>query len=106
MTELYSDTLDAGEDMSHTIHPKQQDVALWRAVIIQAVKDALGKDRGGQKIIDAARSKKDAERWFYEAGRDFKQVCAYADLSPERVQFAVLNFLTSPTPDPDIFRAL
>lgn len=94
---FYSLALDDAEDMGYIIHPtKQEEISMWRAVIVRAIKDALAIDRDDPRPHRVKRNQTDAERWFYEAGQDFKRVCEYAELEPKHVQHAVLDFLTSP----------
>ena len=94
---FYSLALDDAEDMGYIIHPtKQEEISMWRAVIVRAIKDALAIDRDDPRLHRVKRNQTDAECWFYEAGDDFKRVCEYAELEPKHVQYAVLDFLTSP----------
>lgn len=68
------------------------EVALWRAVIQQALNDAMPGARvhGSQPVLSAERRRHmhDARRWFAEAGRDFRIVCESALLEPLAVRAA------------------
>ncbi|MEO5375104.1 MAG: hypothetical protein H7840_12610 [Alphaproteobacteria bacterium] len=70
----------------------QGEVALWRAVIQQALTDAMPRARvhGGRPVLSAQRriAMGDARRWFAEAGRDFWTVCESALLEAMAVQAA------------------
>ena len=56
------------------------DRALWRAVISQALSDAT------LRLATVSQAERDhAAAWLTSNGRDFRRVCALADLEPERV---------------------
>ncbi len=56
--------------------PASPEVALWRAVILQAMRDAVG----GKTHADAARA------WLEKDTRYFRFVCSNADLDPDWVR--------------------
>lgn len=59
-----------------------QEIKLWRAVINNAVQDAM------LQVSDRKSSllKCDAHYWIIENSQDFQNVCHYADLNPEDVR--------------------
>ena len=63
------------------------EVALWRAVIEQAMNDACTKPRVmpcGDRTFSSLESEK-ARDWFWRAGVDFGFVCDCADLNGSAV---------------------
>lgn len=68
--------------------------ALWRAVIEQAIRDAGTKTppgiglpgEPGVILSDTVLSKYRALDWLLKPNRDFNEVCALADLEPDRVR--------------------
>lgn len=56
--------------------------SLWRAVIAQALMDALSKSRK----MEARRSRMDALAWLLDNGSDFEAVCDHAGLDPSYVR--------------------
>lgn len=75
------------------------EVAMWRAVIQQALNDAMPGARvnGGQPVLSAERRRHmaDARRWFAEAGRDFRTVCESALLDPTAVTAAATKSIAA-----------
>jgi len=77
--------------------PVRGELALWRAVIAQALEDASGHPgalngwdvrRGTSgRVVEAAR------QWFREAGPAFATVCELAGLEPAAVRRAALAWL-------------
>ncbi|HAI17103.1 MAG TPA: hypothetical protein DCM10_03210, partial [Xanthomarina gelatinilytica] len=61
--------------------PKQSDVRLYQAIIIQAFEDCL-YTMGGK---NEAYNKKDAHEWFLNKSKDFEDICYYAGLDPDMV---------------------
>lgn len=57
------------------------DRALWRAVISQAISDAM---LGLATVTPAERTK--ALAWLTSNGSDFRRVCILADVEPDRVR--------------------
>ena len=55
---------------------------LWQQVVTLALRDALHSDPGS---LEDRRAKRDAIRWFEQAGRDFREVCTLAGLDPDAV---------------------
>ena len=70
------------------------EMALWRAVISQAILDLklpASLDDNGRDRNDTDRQQ--AINWFTRAGSDFRMVCSLADLEASRVQaYAIQNF--------------
>ncbi|GJD52997.1 hypothetical protein OPKNFCMD_5767 [Methylobacterium crusticola] len=58
---------------------------LWREVIHQALADAVSTNR------ELADERELARAWFRHATRDFREVCALADLEPDCVRIAALK---------------
>lgn len=65
-----------GED--DTPPPIRSEVALWRAVIVQALMDAASRSRKP----DAMYHKNEAAAWLTGGGRDFALVCEHAGFNP------------------------
>ncbi|MBF0093051.1 MAG: hypothetical protein HQL34_00745 [Alphaproteobacteria bacterium] len=65
------------------------EIALWRAVIQQAMNDAMPRARmqDGRPVLSLERRREmnNARRWFADAGKDFRMVCDHALLEPEAV---------------------
>lgn len=59
---------------------KGASVALWRAVITQALTDACNDNMG------AALARQQARAWLLENSSDFAEVCALALLEPDHVR--------------------
>ena len=57
------------------------EVKLWRAVLRQAIKDIRSSDNW---ILKAQ-----ATRWFSRNNADFRMVCEFAQVVPERLERAV-----------------
>lgn len=72
------------------LHQAQPEQALWRAVILQMITDALSNS---QKR-DHLRFKKDAWHWLTSHSRDFRIVCDYAGYDPEWLQEQINQFLS------------
>lgn len=92
----YHESIDlaAGEDMGYflTDFSTPGEVKLWRAVLVRAIKDAVGMDCVSRLIQEQA------QRWLYRGDKDFKMVCQYAGYDPEQVYYPILDFITAPTP--------
>ncbi len=77
--------------MSAEVHERvvgsSGEVALWRAVIDQALQDAVAAKRimrdGPPTFADLERNK--ARNWFWRASADFGFVCDCADLEESTV---------------------
>jgi hypothetical protein len=75
---------------------EKQERQLWAAVILQALDDAAGKIEyfGGTKEA-AERHKRLVRRrardWFHYGGKDFKEVCALADMDPDWIRANALE---------------
>ena len=79
------------------------EVALWRAVIEQALNDAylLRFNPGVNRNPTPASRERDrlrttASDWFKSGGQDFSLVCDWADLPAEAVQDHVYELLGTP----------
>ncbi len=79
------------------------EVALWRAVIEQAMNDAciLRLNPGVNRFPTPASRERDRLRatagdWFKSGGQDFSLVCDWADLPAESVQSHVFERLATP----------
>lgn len=58
------------------------DIALWRAVVLQALDDALiPPDAKGEKGL----WRQQARSWLGMHVKDFRLVCEYADANPQAV---------------------
>ena len=55
------------------------ELRLFRAIITQAIEDAMYDGLYKYKIID----KREAVAWLTSNSNDFKMICHYADLNPE-----------------------
>ena len=58
---------------------KSPELKLFRAIITQAIEDAMYDGLYKYKIID----KREAIAWLTGNSNDFKMICHYADLNPE-----------------------
>ncbi len=79
------------------------EVALWRAVIEQALHDAhlIRSNPGVNRNPTPASRERDRDRatasdWFKSGGRDFSLVCDWADLPAEAVQDHAYELLGTP----------
>ncbi len=68
-------------ELSEKVVGSSGEVVLWRAVIDQALQDAVTPERftNGKPTFASVEGGK-ARYWFGRGGRDFHAVCAYADL--------------------------
>lgn len=72
--------------MRDIIHKDAADLrirTLWREVIMQAVRDACGTYAGGSETPEHVRN--EARVWLLRNSRDFRDVCEYAQISPDVV---------------------
>ena len=60
---------------------------LWQAVLYRAAMDAVAPETGD----DGARNRSEADTWFRRGGKDFRQVCALANMDPDFVRDAYLD---------------
>ncbi len=83
---------ELAEDMGYTLQGEPiGEIALWRAVLVRAVKDACGIDNVTPLQV------RYAQRWVgLKPSSDFKRICSWAALDPDAVHFAVLDFITQP----------
>lgn len=98
----YSIDYDSAEDMGYTVNETSEEVKLWCAVLVRALKDALGLDQNCKR--QAGLHKRRAENWFYYGNEDFKMVCELAGLDPVTVQYRVLDYLTKPDQEKRAFK--
>lgn len=69
---------------------------LWRAVILRAVMDGLGRgsiDKGLYRAEHLERAQREAHAWLTRADRDMQHVCALAGFDPDAVRDAYLRAL-------------
>lgn len=67
------------------------ELALWRAVISQAMDDVALRDIG---------AKRKARLWFKHAGADFRYVCSLADLDRDHVRMLALKRIAEADANP------
>jgi len=79
----------------------EPEVALWRAVIARAIKDAKGELESCYWTPKAQRRAiQDAQNWFLRADFGFEAICYAAELVPEDVRARVIEKITfCPLPD-------
>lgn len=66
-------------------NPVQQEQAMWRAVIVQALMDAAC----GSRKYEATQARHEALVWLRGTSHDFATVCYYAGFEPEFVRVLV-----------------
>lgn len=76
---------------------EDKEVKLFRAVILQAIRDAAGIQSERVGPLQAERIKREACEWFLNADDDFQYVCHQAGCDPQTTQQIALEFLTDPT---------
>ena len=64
---------------------KSPELRLFRAVITQAIEDAMYEGQNRYKIMD----KREAIAWLTSNNNDFKIICNYADINSE---YATMKF--------------
>ena len=64
---------------------KSPELRLFRAVITQAIEDAMYEGQDRYKIMD----KREAIAWLTSNNNDFKVICNYADINSE---YATMKF--------------
>lgn len=57
---------------------------LWAEVMALAWKDATD-ELEADAAVDLIRARRDARRWFSQAGKDFREVCSLAGVDPVAV---------------------
>lgn len=92
-----SSLLDHAEVAATGIPPEQR---LFFGVILNAVEEARGAERAGERGAKAAQTRAHAAAWFREAGEDFQAVCSLAGLEPAKVRIGVLSYLDRVSSDP------
>ncbi len=70
---------------------KNPEMAVWKAVIMQAVLDLMSTSKRASEIL----AKKTAREWLNEKNANFVKVCGYAGLNPnwvlKKIEFAIEN---------------
>lgn len=70
------------DNRADNCHIAQQERALWRAVIVQALMDAAC----GSKKYEAEQARNEAINWLRGGSQDFATVCYYAGFEPDCVR--------------------
>lgn len=78
--------------------------SLWRAVLVQATRDAAGVGALSGKQPDLAIEQHRLRYWIRTA--DFRAVCLYADVDATRARSTIEALLTAPSEDHDALRHL
>ena len=68
----------------------QPELALWRAVLAQALVDAYKPSRAKREGMDRQADREDAKKWLEGGGAEFQRVCTLADVDVEYMQDAVI----------------
>lgn len=79
-------------------HGARPQEALWRAVIVQMVTDALSNSHKAE----LRQCKREALDWLRGYGRDFRLVCLYAGLEPAWVHERIQQLLERSLPETNI----
>lgn len=74
-----------------SFNPVQQEQAMWRAVIVQALMDAAC----GSRKYEAQQARSEALIWLRGTSHDFATVCYYAGFEPEFVRVLVKKAIDS-----------
>jgi hypothetical protein len=74
------------------INPTKGEMALWTAVITQAVMDALSRSANKE----AQFHKHEAIRWLTENSKDFIDVCLNAGMNPDDVRKKAKRVIANP----------
>jgi type II secretory pathway component PulJ len=74
-------------------NPVKGEMALWTAVITQALMDALSRSPNKE----AQFHKHEAIRWLTENSKDFIEVCHNAGLNPDNVRRKAKKVIANPT---------
>lgn len=77
---------------------------LMQAVILNAIGDATGRKSDNRRPNHVELDRRDAIRWFTEAGADFRDVCEIAGIHPDTVAMLALAFIESKEPMPRVMR--
>lgn len=70
-------------------NPTRREQAMWRAVILQMVTDAISRSRKQE----ARRNRREAVAWLTGNSRDFRTVCDLAGYDPHYLQASVRDML-------------
>ncbi|MBA4757405.1 hypothetical protein [Sphingosinicella sp.] len=81
------------EPIADDLAPEQR---LFRAVICEAVRDAIGLPTERPENRDVVKSR--ARTWFERGGADFRTVCEAAGLNPDHVRKEMLAFFEGHRP--------
>lgn len=79
----------------------QCEQAVWRAVIVQAVTDALSRSKKREMI----RHKREALAWLTGFSRDFRTVCEHAGFDPTYIREKVRDLFLEHTRQSEHFHA-
>jgi hypothetical protein len=82
---------------SPALGPEQR---LFLGVILNAIMEAAGTNRGGDREPKASHTRMSARAWLEQAGHGFQSVCEFAGLEPENVRRGALEYLERITADP------
>lgn len=77
---------------------------LMQAIILNAIGDATGRKSDCRRPNQVENDRRDAIRWFAEAGFDFRRVCEFAGMHPDMVRRLALDFIASAEPMPRVAR--
>lgn len=80
--------------LGEPVNPTNHEQALWRAVILQMVTDALSLSRKSE----ARHYKREALAWLTSYSRDFRTVCELAGFEPEYIHGCIKLFLETHRP--------
>jgi hypothetical protein len=81
---------------SQRIRVCEPEVRMWRAAILQMLRDlTLSGVRGADQVAKA-----EAERFFFHRPEALAVICDYAQISPEAVRRAARSILLSATSEP------
>ena len=74
----------ASSDLSYEdpYNPVQQEQAMWRSVIVQALMDASSTSQKAEALI----WKREAQIWLRGTSQDFHTVCFYANFDPDFIR--------------------
>lgn len=72
-------------------HPCRAEQAVWRAVLVQMLSDALSRSHKRE----TRRLKREALDWLSGKGRDFRMVCDYAGYDPSYLHGRVMAMLAA-----------
>lgn len=77
--------------LSEPHHPCRAEQAIWRAVLVQMLTDALSRSRKRE----TRRLKREALDWLSGKSRDFRTVCDYAGYEPAYLHGKIMQLLAA-----------